>query len=550
MPKSIKITFFVFLMAMLWLPIIQEKERMIDETALKGAFVPPPEPEFSLDSLCDLKFQKQFEDFRNFNFGFRNFLVKLRNSFNYIAFRDLNNKDFICGKDNFIFDVNHIKYSLGIAYDGKEKNKATVDKIKFMKEGLEKRGVKLICFMIPSKEAELSGYLPNGYRNINGRPTNYGDLREGFKKNNIPEFDLYDYFAAKVSAGPYPFYTKTGSHWSIYGASFAQDTLLGYLSASLGKTFPQYKRTGVEMSDTARGDDKDFEGALNLFFSLNQPQYMYPKLEMVESTKNNYRPKVIIIGDSFVWQLKTLGIMKFVFSDDSKFWYYFNNASVPLGDQPWGSLKDLNIIHELESSDCVLLEGSMGTTDWYPFGVADYYYEHVVVPGILEAVKQNVKGNKNWTDNLMKNDPEGYSQEELITQAARRVCRDRSTIVIKAANNKFVCAGGDEQKELLANRDAASDWETYNMLQLANDRVAIYSHKNKFLSAELAQHNEITSTRTNIGDWEMFAVEGKGDGFVAFKASNGKYLSLDVKSQRIVASANSVGQNEKFKIVT
>ncbi|MGZ3862616.1 MAG: alginate O-acetyltransferase AlgX-related protein [Bacteroidia bacterium] len=544
-----KIAVFVLLFGLLWLPILQEKSGYFNETPLKGAFVVPAKPEFSMDSLIELKFQKQFEDLINFDFGFRAFLVKLRNSANYVLFRELSNKDFICGKDNFIFDGNHIKYTLGMLYNGKEKNDQTVSKIKFLSDGLEKRGIKFLCLMVPSKEQMLNEYLPSYFRDISKRPTNFSDYKSGFENNKIPYLDLGKYLASKMGPDAYPFYTKTGSHWSMYGASFAEDTLVEYLQNVLEKKLPQYKRTGDEISDTARGDDKDFEGALNLLFSLKQDRYLYPKLEIVESTKKNFRPKVIIIGDSFVWQLKYQGMFKYLFSDDSKFWYYFNNISAPMGDQPMGSLKDLNIMKELESADVVILEGSPGTSDWYPFGLADYYYDNIAPAEIIECVKRNVAGNGPWIQNLRSQRPPDMNDEEMILAEVKRVCRDKEVISIKAANGKFICAGATEQKELLANRDAASDWETYNMLKLGNGMVAIYSYKNTFLSAELGQKNEITSTRNNIGDWEMFRVEGKGDGFVAFKASNGKYLSLDGKSLQIVASANSVGVNEKFKLI-
>ena len=79
--------------------------------------------------------------------------------------------------------------------------------------------------------------------------------------------------------------------------------------------------------------------------------------------------------------------------------------------------------------------------------------------------------------------------------------------------------------------------------------MIIYSYKNKFLSTELAQRGEVTSTRTNIGDWEMFTVESMENDYVAFKASNGKYLSLDGQSLQLIAKGNSIGKNEKFKLV-
>src|ERR1700747_2342304 len=96
-PKKI---FFVLLMALLWLPFVQEQCKIFTELKLNGAFVKPSAPKFSLDSLKELKFQKQFEDYENFNFGFKGLLVKIKNSVNYILFKELSVQDNIAGKDN------------------------------------------------------------------------------------------------------------------------------------------------------------------------------------------------------------------------------------------------------------------------------------------------------------------------------------------------------------------------------------------------------------------------------------------------------------------
>jgi hypothetical protein len=47
----------------------------------------------------------------------------------------------------------------------------------------------------------------------------------------------------------------------------------------------------------------------------------------------------------------------------------------------------------------------------------------------------------------------------------------------------------------------------------------------------------------------MFKLIDLGEGFVAIKSVNEKYLSLDPESGRILAIANSIGSNEKFKLI-
>jgi hypothetical protein len=217
--------------------------------------------------------------------------------------------------------------------------------------------------------------LPAKFNERQKEQSDYSDFILGLKKYSIPYIDFCSYFKKIVDTCSYPIITKTGFHWSMYGASLAQDSLLKYIQLYLPKPMPFYIRQGVEESKQARMADADFEEPLNLFFSLNQSRYVYPKMEMVKSSLQNKRPKVIIVGDSYFWQIKMLNQLKYIFSDESQFWYYFA-TSFPIGDLPGIDIKKIAVTKELESADFVVLLGSVGTLGTFPYGVTDYYSEH------------------------------------------------------------------------------------------------------------------------------------------------------------------------------
>jgi hypothetical protein len=118
-----------------------------------------------------------------------------------------------------------------------------------------------------------------------------------------------------------------------------------------------------------------------------------------------------------------------------------------------------------------------------------------------------------------------------------------------APNNKYLCDDNNSNHLILANRDLPSTWEIFNLICFENNECAIRSYTSKFLCPELNNQKEITATRITIGEWETFTIEYLDKDFVAFKASNEKYLSLDEKSLQVVASANTIGTNEKFKMI-
>jgi hypothetical protein len=420
MASKLKAILFVFLFALLWLPLFQEFTKWFKEPQLKGAFVKPNMPIFSVDSLTEFKFQKQFEDYENYNFGFRGLFVKIRNSVDNILFNDLSLVDNLGGKNGYIFNLPSVEKTLGFLYNGRDHNMAVIEKIKFLKEGIEKNGGHFLTVIAPSKEKIFPDYLPAKYFGKQKSFTDYNDFIEGYRKERIPFIDFCPYISQLRKDDQYPMFTKTGFHWSLYAASFVQDSLISYMENSLKKPFPKFKRIGVEFSDTARHSDADIEFSLNLFFSVGQSQYIYPKYQFVQSTSRNYRPKVIIIGDSFFWALQNLQTLKNVFSQDSRFWFYFSVYAYPLDFIQWQPMhanifagtdlsKDVSIIDELHSADYVILFGNIGTMPIFPYGVADFYFDHALNKGILNSIFEFIKRNPKWN--------KGTPIDTIITEA-------------------------------------------------------------------------------------------------------------------------------------
>lgn len=128
-------------------------------------------------------------------------------------------------------------------------------------------------------------------------------------------------------------------------------------------------------------------------------------------------------------------------------------------------------------------------------------------------------------------------------------CIGNKTVSIKTINNKYLCDDEKLNHILVANRNAAGEWETFLLILFENNECAIRTYNNKFLSAELNHKTEITATRTAISSWETFTIINLPNDYVAFKAANNKYLSLDEKSLQLFAKGNTIGDKEKFKLI-
>ncbi|MGB3947778.1 MAG: hypothetical protein WBM13_07325 [Bacteroidia bacterium] len=126
----------------------------------------------------------------------------------------------------------------------------------------------------------------------------------------------------------------------------------------------------------------------------------------------------------------------------------------------------------------------------------------------------------------------------------------RKTIFLKGYNNLFVCAEGENNKDLFANKEIASTWETYTLVMFENNQCALLSFTNNFLCTELNNKTELSNTRNQANSWETFSIVYVDDKCVAFKAFNGNYITVNEETKRLYANAKELGEREKFEIIS
>ena len=115
-------------------------------------------------------------------------------------------------------------------------------------------------------------------------------------------------------------------------------------------------------------------------------------------------------------------------------------------------------------------------------------------------------------------------------------------------DNKYLCSDGFINNELFFNRKVAGKWEKFKVFTFEDNLAVISCYNNLFLSCRIDGKKDIISNKTGIGTWEIFKIIMLDDDFVAFKASNGKYWSVNPKTLQVFATADEIGENERFKI--
>ena len=95
---------------------------------------------------------------------------------------------------------------------------------------------------------------------------------------------------------------------------------------------------------------------------------------------------------------------------------------------------------------------------------------------------------------------------------------------IQAANGQYLSAEEGGGSIVIANRNQASEWETFTIITRDLGMISLKTSNGFFLSAEEGGGGRLTADRTTIGEWELFTPVSIGGDKYALKTSNGHYL--------------------------
>lgn len=124
------------------------------------------------------------------------------------------------------------------------------------------------------------------------------------------------------------------------------------------------------------------------------------------------------------------------------------------------------------------------------------------------------------------------------------------TVAIKAARTgTYVCAENAGSGPAIANRDRIGPWESFQVVRLGHDRMALRAVNGKYLHAE-AGGASIACSGTGIGKDETFEVVDLLDGNVALRCLGTKsFLRVgDDASGKLAANGGAIGSAEFFQL--
>ncbi len=416
---------FAILMVFLFMPIVQEWTDFIPVKLLKGAFEPTPKPELTFENYCSNTYQAQIEKYVSENFGFREPVIRLYNQYVWSAFNKTYCHFIVPGKEGYLYydlAVNeHYGTELLKHYNSNEEAMKDADaelrQMNKLRHVLKDYGIEFVAFIAPDKPEVYPEYLPRRDADTSTiHMTEYYSRR--MDEMGFPFINMTDWFMSMKDTVSFPLFPKTDSHWR-YSAVYGYDSLFRFINTLDGEAkFPNI-HIGPPIayeSDEMEGDEE----TLNLIFRIRGDKTKYKSDITVDDDTIHRKPKVLFVGDSFIWSMSQFMPARQILAD-KEIWFYNNTAFVGFENSSM-SVKDIDRLSHILNADYVVFY-SAGHQWWeatYGFAkdallqlcVSDSLFEASVSSysdryrnkeGYSDLTEEELRDNIVW---MLKNDPE------------------------------------------------------------------------------------------------------------------------------------------------
>ncbi len=384
------IILFGILMVLLFLPLLQERLFRIPLKPLNGVTKKTEKPEFSLQSYRSGAYAKQEEAYLGTNFGFREPIIRLYNQYLWDCYRKTYAHDVVAGKKGWLYNPESVNDYYGTEMlrwqsspeAARRQYDLNVKYMNWVRTILKDNGVELLAFVAPEKSFLYPEYLPEREHDTTTFNACAYFLHK-FNESGFPCIDMNHWFQQMKDTVDYPLIPQTGAHW-VFPAVYAADSLFRFMGELKGIALPRLKIGTLHESDN-HGADNDLEQLLNLSLPIRKRQGYSPTAEVtVERDSTSVKPKVLFIGNSFMWGIANQVPMQEVF-DDVEFWYYYSTAYYGDGLSQTVPVAGLNLMEKLLDFDYIVW---FTTGNQLNKGTMNFAQSAILTLGIEDSIRR------------------------------------------------------------------------------------------------------------------------------------------------------------------
>ena len=349
------------------LVFVQERWHPFKLKPLAGVTFKTEKPKLTLENLASGQFQSNAEKYSRENFGFREWHIKLYNQVNYSLFNGTTCHFIVPGKEGWLFYTEAFNDFYGIepihqfktydrAREWAQKNVLMMNKLRYV---LKDYGIEFLCFMAPNKADIYPEYLPYhapAPADAIHTAAYYDSLMTAI---DFPHVEMTKWYQSMKDTASFLLFPKRDTHWR-YSAVYGYDSLFSYMNSLNGFGIPDIHIDRLVRLDTVYPEND--EQTLNLIFPIGNDS---PKYRADITVDPGHKPKVLFVGDSFIWDLETYMPWKEIL-EDVEIWFY--NKSSFMGFE-----KEKRPITEIDRLQSILkVDYVVWYSSGYQWGLASY----------------------------------------------------------------------------------------------------------------------------------------------------------------------------------
>ena len=416
-------------MVLLFLPLLQAHVLHIPLKPLNGVTVETEQPKFNLVSYRSGDYAKQEEAYVGEHFGFREPVIRLYNQYLWSCYKKTYAHDVVAGKQGWLYTPESVNDYYGnelLRWQGSpEQARRYFDReIRYMNRVrtiLKEYDVEMLAFIAPEKSFLYPEHLPEREHNTNTFNASEYFL-EKFKETGFPCIDMTGWFRQMKDTVNYPLIPQTGAHW-VFPAVYAADSLFRFMGDLKGIVLPHLTIGELHEGDN-HGADNDLEKLLNLALPIRKRQGYSPIADVtVVSGPNSVKPKVLFIGNSFMWGIVNQVPMKDVF-DEMEFWYYFSTAYTGDPLMPNGNVVDLNLLEKMLDFDYIVW---FTTGNQLNKGTNGFANSAILTLGVDDSIRREYINT--ITDSLRRDAINRVSTDTILRQEAIAILHSHPEII-------------------------------------------------------------------------------------------------------------------------
>lgn len=347
--------------------VLQTTWHPIEYLKLKNDSKDAPKPDLSFKNYCDGTFQTQVDDYLKDNYATRALCIRVHNQYDYTFKNKKTCNDFFRpGKDNWMY------YNPGVldyyGHEGPKHFESDDELMEFIDNEVamlnelrdilrDSFDIQLLSFIGPDKPFIYPEHLPDMKKDTTMR--NAADyFAQRFADTGFPNIDMKPWYKAIADTSSRLLFMPMDSHWewaSVYG----YDSLFRLMNSLNDFGIPKMKINGIKESKYR--DRQNDEKTLNLLFKVPNDTPLYTADISVISDSTSRKPKMLFIGDSFIFAYEWL-IPKMELTSYYENWFYYDKAYKGFGKKEY-KVKEINRLRSILNADFVVLY-SVGY-QWY-----------------------------------------------------------------------------------------------------------------------------------------------------------------------------------------